>query len=187
MQYPEYRVREVPLDEVDYQVLKSNQRVDVKMMKWIRITFLALFGLYGLWCIIMEMPDLSFLFVPAIVLIMWIGLEIKERNEGSLLDHDIKKGTKQVLEGYITKKTITRVQEHTVNSISYRYEYNIEVGPREYKITKAAFERLREGQPIKVFYLRISQHVFGMSFPDSHEPADDAPSGTKDNLPVQPS
>jgi hypothetical protein len=187
MLYPEYRVKEVPLDVVDRQVLKGSKRAGGTVMKWVRIIFLAIFGLYGLMYFLLSISGWSFFVVPAFILIIWISLEIKGHSEESLLDLDIKKGTKQVLEGYVTKKTITRVQEHTLNTIGFRYDYHIEVGPRQYKVTQAAFERLREGQPIILRYMRLSQHVLGMSFPDSLEPVEDTTSGTKANLPDQPS
>ncbi len=167
----EYKVTELPLEPHEIVYIKASMRIDNKALKISRLVFLGLALLYAIFIAITRITDWTFYLVPFVVLIMYIGFEINAYNSKGDLRLDLKKGVKFVLEGKITKKTLNEVTSHQMNSITTRRYYGFRVGARDFDVSEDTFLRLKEGQPVRVAYLKYSKLVLLMEFPQQLEEA----------------
>lgn len=163
----EYQVKEASLDAQDILVVKAAMRGDRKVGRLMRLVILGIFGLYAIFIAVTHMTDWTFYVIPFVILVIYIGLEVYLYNSKGDLRLDLQKGVKIVLEGHITKKLLTRVTDHQFNSISTHHRYSFWVGGRDFEVDAATFHRLREGQPVRVVYLKYSKLVLHMEFPQS--------------------
>lgn len=159
------------MDAHDILAVKAAMRGDRKAGRITHLVFLGIFGLYAVFVAITRMTDWTFYAVPFVILIIYIGMEIYLYNSKGDQRLDLQKGVKLILEGLITKKLLTRVTDHQLNSVSTHHRYSFWVGGRDFEVDAATFQRLREGQPVRVEYLKYSKLVLRMEFPPSLDPA----------------